>query len=133
MASYKDLGIPVSDSIVEVKVFNNAPTSMSFIRAENFIHLVLPGRERLSAAAFFSFLIDHPILKRRIMFDLGPRKDIENLVPALAEALNTDPLTNLPLEKDIVDLLAAGNIALDGINTVIWRSGLSLILVFRSY
>jgi hypothetical protein len=54
------------------------------------------------------------------MFDLGVRKDPQNLVPALA-ALATPDVFQIEQPKDITELLQDGGIPLASIDAVIWR------------
>ncbi|KAJ7119576.1 hypothetical protein C8R44DRAFT_877996 [Mycena epipterygia] len=62
-----------------------------------FVHPVLPGHETITLPKF-SFLVEHPKTRKRLMFDLGMRKDPLNFVPSIAN----------------------GGIPLASIDTVIW-------------
>lgn len=71
------------------------------------------------AGPCFSFLIQNQRLSRSILFDLGFRKDGENLPPRLieqAKAYNASAI----VEKDVVDILVEGGVEPRSIEAVIW-------------
>ncbi|KAJ7638142.1 beta-lactamase-like protein [Mycena rosella] len=117
--SFQTLGIPASSSTVTVKAFNlvNDPSKVS-ISASLFLTPVLPGHESLRCPAF-AFLIENAATKRRVMFDLGPRKDLENAAPSLAEAFKAGAL-DMPMKRDIVEQLTDNGVDLKSISAVIW-------------
>ncbi|KAJ7604147.1 hypothetical protein FB45DRAFT_957998 [Roridomyces roridus] len=119
-ASYKDFGIPHSSATVSVKVFN-----VGFLELINATHTfanpVVPGHESVTFP-MYSFLIEHNTSKShqtRHMFDLGIRKDPENLAPAFSTAI-TAGLASLKEDKDITEQLEDGGIPLTSIDAVIW-------------
>lgn len=66
----------------------------------------------------YSFLVEHPTSGRRVVFDLGMRKDRENAAPALQEALGKFEAT---IEYDVAEQLRAGGIDLASVEAIIWR------------
>jgi hypothetical protein len=88
------------------------------IPAAPFIQPVLPGRENLNATTY-SYLISNKEKNKKVLFDLGPRKDLENLSPA-ARALLSQFEFNAA--KDITELLHEAETPLDAINAVMFRS-----------
>jgi hypothetical protein len=70
----------------------------------------------------WSFLVEHPQLKRSVLFDLGVRKDFMNLAPAARQAFSM-PDGTLPfiVDRDVPEQLVAGGISLKSIDTLIWR------------
>ena len=69
----------------------------------------------------WSFLIEHPS-GRKLLYDLGCRKDWKNLPPALGlEALiENGTLGRLEVEKNVADILVEGGMRLEDIEGVIW-------------
>ncbi|KAG6807517.1 hypothetical protein H0H93_001531 [Arthromyces matolae] len=115
MPSYKDLGIPSVTATVDVRAFDVAYDGT--VLASAFMTPVLPGFEAYSAP-MYAFLIEHKPTGKRIMFDLGPRKDTENSAPGVLQFLATFGKITFP--KDIIDLLTEGGIHPESINAVIW-------------
>ncbi|KAJ7671566.1 hypothetical protein DFH06DRAFT_980155, partial [Mycena polygramma] len=76
-----------------------------------FLKPVLAGHANLSAPAF-AFLVVHAATGRRVMFDLGPRNDMENAVPGIAEAVKAGVIV-MPVERDVVEQLADDGVDLD--------------------
>ncbi|KAH8834700.1 beta-lactamase-like protein [Flagelloscypha sp. PMI_526] len=115
MSGYKALGIPSSLATVDLTVFriSHLPTVLP---AAPFILPVLPGRENLDITTY-SWLISNKKKNKKILFDLGPRKDVENLSPAV-RALTKGFELNAP--KDITELLHNAETPLDAINAVIF-------------
>ncbi|KAF7298806.1 Metallo-beta-lactamase superfamily protein [Mycena indigotica] len=119
MSSYLDLGIPPSSSTVSVKVFDLIPPGdhpKVKVPASFVLDKILPGHEHL-AAPVFAFLVEHASTKARLLFDLGPRKDVENCAPAVVEMFQAlFPKT----DADIVDLIEASGISKNSIQAAIW-------------
>ena len=78
------LDIPESDSVVQVSIINTT-THIAKIPATAFFQPHINGFDFISCPAF-SFLIDHP-LRGKYVFDLGVRKDWENLAAPLVNRL----------------------------------------------
>ncbi|KAJ7264165.1 beta-lactamase-like protein [Mycena rebaudengoi] len=116
-AAFSDFGIPRSDSLVDVKVFH-VGTAVLLQSTHAFVSPVVPGHENAVFPAF-AFLIQHKKTKKRLMFDLGTRKDVENAVPSIADAFAAGAFT-LDEPKDITELLQEGGIPLKSIDSVIW-------------
>ncbi|KAJ6488568.1 beta-lactamase-like protein [Mycena vitilis] len=116
-ASSLDFGIPPSNATVQVSVFNVANMSLTGAGSA-FFSPTLPGREN-GHFVMFSFLIEHKESQKRLMFDLGIRKDPQNLVPNLA-AFFTEGVATIEQDRDITELLKDGGIPLTSINAVIW-------------
>ncbi|KAJ7767036.1 hypothetical protein DFH07DRAFT_1012068 [Mycena maculata] len=113
------LGIPDSASTVTLTAFDvvDDPSSI-IIPAATFITPILPGHENMPAP-IFAFLIENAATKQRVMFDLGPRKDPENAVPAIAAAAKAKHMF-FPVSRDITEQLVDAGVPLDSINAVIW-------------
>lgn len=123
-ASFRDFGIPASKATVDVRVFNVANTTL-INAAHAFTFPVLPGHED-GVGVEFSFLVEHKPSQKRLVFDLGIRKDPQNLVPSLAPFTNPE-VFQIEQPKDITELLQDGGIPLASIDAVIWRRAISIV------
>ncbi|KAJ7759209.1 beta-lactamase-like protein [Mycena metata] len=117
-ASYRDLGIPASSSTVEVRVFNVQNATL-INEAHAFIHPIVPGHENASFTDH-AFLVDHKESQKRILIDLGFRKDVLNYAPSITPFFTSGVVQIESLAKDITDLLRDGGISLESIDAVIW-------------
>ena len=97
-----DLHIPSSSSTVDVSIINTTAT-LHGIDAWKFIQPEIPGHPYL-AVPCFSFLIQHPTLKRTLVFDLGVRKDWWNSSPFLTARFKAGGY-RLHADKDVRDIL----------------------------
>ncbi|KAJ6590584.1 hypothetical protein DFH09DRAFT_207932 [Mycena vulgaris] len=115
--SFHDLGIPASSSTVTVQVFNVVDDPKTVVvPAGLFMSPILPGHENLRCPVF-AFLIGNVATKQRVMFDLGPRKDLQNVAPSVAVAIKAFAM---PVSRDIVEQLIDAGVTLDSISAVIW-------------
>ncbi|KAL0569719.1 hypothetical protein V5O48_012234 [Marasmius crinis-equi] len=121
--SSAEVSIPSSNATVSARAFN-VQADGSKILAALFLTPVLPGRDFLEPLPAYVFLVervDKDGKKRRIMFDLGTRKDQENIAPKMKEAAaKMGPHVKLVVDKDVVEQLTEGGINLESIDTVIW-------------
>ncbi|KAL0573959.1 hypothetical protein V5O48_008000 [Marasmius crinis-equi] len=111
-----DLNIPFSNSTVTVQALDTL-TPASHGPASYFLSPTLPGRE-LAWFPDLAFLIEHN--GRRIMFDLGLRKDQENFPPALRAMTVAVKEYGMKCNRDVVDQLLEGGIELESVEAVIW-------------
>lgn len=119
-ASFSDLGIPPSSATVDVKAFNAVASVTS--QASTLVFPALPDRRALGLNVY-SFLIQHN--NDRIMFDIGFRKDVQNLAPFWTNLISSGVI-HVDIEEDIPTQLQKGNISLSSISAVFWRYGVSL-------
>lgn len=112
-----DITLPRSSSTVSVKVLNIV-SPKSNVPAAVFLSPINPGLERLTTPAY-AFLIEHSS-GRKILFDLGPRKDFTKLAPAV-QGLLAHAEFDMSVDLDVTEQLKAGGVSLDEIDTVIWR------------
>jgi hypothetical protein len=115
-----DFTIPTSAATVKVQMLKalTATLPLSLFAAED-PNVATDANTDLIGSAF---LLEHSS-GRRVMFDIGIRKDTENLAPAILKTFaNPDGSFPFKVEKDIPTQLKEGGIELDTIDTVIWRS-----------
>ncbi|KAF7328059.1 Metallo-beta-lactamase superfamily protein [Mycena kentingensis (nom. inval.)] len=98
------LGIPVSDATVSVSRFNVA--TLTAISPP----FVFP---------LYSFLVEHGS-GRRLVFDLGVRKDPLNLSPSAAAKFVRGNVIPNKLEKDMLDMLEDAGIPGESIESIVW-------------
>ena len=110
------LNIPHSDSIARVSIINS--TSDLQAPLEVFMGPIQEGHT-LNCPAF-SFLIEHSS-GRKLLFDLGTRKDWENFPPAIL-GLVKQPGWGIKVEKDVAQILQENGIDAAGgaIEAIIW-------------
>lgn len=108
--------VPPGRAIVRISIICNA--LLSGIPMSRFVKPNIRGLERLDKVPSFSFLVEHPS-GRRIMFDLGVRKDWWNLSPALTSRFR-ELGWEAHVDKDVPDILEENGFAVGSIDTVIW-------------
>jgi hypothetical protein len=118
--SFHELGITVSEATVSVTAFDvvASPRAARF-PARTLMRPVPTGHDALHFPVF-AFLIEHRASGARILFDLGPRKDLLNGCPAIAAALRNGSVV-MPVERDIVEQLEDTGVDVGSISAVIWR------------
>lgn len=110
------LNIPSSGSCVRIRAID-AKTQMC-VSSRGFIQPVLPGFEILNLTSI-TFLIEHPRLGKKVLFDCGARKDFENFSPATKKRLNVN-IKGLSVEKDIHEIVQDAGIPLESLSAMIW-------------
>jgi hypothetical protein len=115
-----DFNIPLSRHSVDLKMIRAATAvtgSSFFIKKDSD----LPTKVT-STYADWAFLIEHPKLNRRVLFDLGIRKDTEHLAPTAYEAFTlADGTFSFVVDKDVPDQLVQAGVPLSSIDTLILR------------
>ena len=112
------LNISDSKSVVNVHIIN----STSRIKGIPFSVFTTPhykGLDYLDVPAF-SFLIEHQPSGRKLLFDLGVRKDWENLPATIVKRIKDGGWT-VTVEKGIAEILQEGGVAPKDIEAIIWR------------
>jgi len=77
---------------------------------------VFPHFTSMEGFPAFAFLIEHPS-KRKVLFDLGVRKDFENYSPGIAKRIAD---WNITVEKDVREQLEENGVSGDDIESIIW-------------
>lgn len=109
--------IPPGREIIGVKLIN--PVNFGPAILNRFMAPPVPGLETFPTSPSFSFLLEHPS-GRKLVFDLGIRKDFNNYSPKITEYL---PSTNydIQVQKNVVDILEESGIEAKDVEAVIWR------------
>ncbi|KAJ9664946.1 hypothetical protein H2201_004998 [Coniosporium apollinis] len=109
------LNIPASSSTVSVSVIDST-TRLDF-PISLLLQPHIKGHDRLICPSY-SFLIQHPDGKT-LLFDLGMRKDWENLAPRIVKRIRTEDWT-VKAEKNVADILQENGFKLKDISAIIW-------------
>lgn len=111
------LNIPASSVSISVKIID--ASTVSNVPAHALFTPSVPGFETALPAPSYCFLLEHPSGKK-VLFDLGIRKDWYNLAPAIVERFKK--VGHQPsAEKNISEILDEAGVGKENINAVIWR------------
>lgn len=91
-----NLNIPSSSATVHVQIIDTTGHITGSL--DTFFTPAIKGHTRLSCPSY-AFLISHPKLKRRVLFDLGIRKDYLELPPRIAKHLQGGDGWEVTVEK----------------------------------
>jgi glyoxylase-like metal-dependent hydrolase (beta-lactamase superfamily II) len=108
--------LPAGDVSVNVAFICNA--LLSGLPMSRFAKPNIRGLEKLQQIPSFSFFIEHPS-GRRLMFDLGPRKDLKNLSPMLTERM-AKAGWEAEVTQEVPEILEQHGIPIESIENVIW-------------
>ena len=113
------LNAPPSNTTVKISAIDTSLLLVG-ISCDNMWDPPIKGFDKVKCGTW-SFLIEHPS-GRKLLYDLGCRKDWKNLPPALGlEALiENGTLGRLEVEKNVADILVEGGMRLEDIEGVIW-------------
>lgn len=106
-----------SGQTITVKLIT--PVNFGPSQLHRFMGPPVPGMDTILSNPSFSFLLEHSS-GRKVVFDLGIRKDYQNYAPKIAEYI---PTTNYDIEvsKNVIDILEENGIQAEGVEAVIWR------------
>lgn len=107
------LDIPRSDSVARLRIVDQGCTFS--MPARSFIKPVQKGQEQLEVPDI-SFLIEHEGSKKKVMFDLGVRKDYWNLPAVVLNRLGQRrAVLSIRVDKDTTEVLEENGIDLSEI------------------
>lgn len=112
-----DLRIPPSTHAVDVSIINTTGTVRG-VSASLFLSPPVKGYEWL-AVPVFAFLVRQPRLDRSLLFDLGIRKDWENLSPPALSHIKRLGWA-VRVEKDVHGILEEAGVDTGRIEAIIW-------------
>jgi glyoxylase-like metal-dependent hydrolase (beta-lactamase superfamily II) len=111
-----DLKVPTSNTTVKVRIINTT-TQIDGIPLAPFVQPEIKGFTHLSCPAF-SFLVEHPS-SRNLLFDLGVRKDHENLAPRIVKRI-ADGGWKVVVKQGVREQLEANGVDGKSIEGIIW-------------
>ncbi|KAL3481415.1 beta-lactamase-like protein [Aspergillus californicus] len=107
--------IPPGESIT-VKLIN--PVNFGPSHLKRFMTPQVPGLETFARNPAFSFLLEHPS-GRKLVFDLGIRKDYQNYAPKIANYIPTTGYT-IEVTQNVADILEENGVQTKSVEAVIW-------------
>ncbi len=116
MAQPPDLKIPSSSASVKVQIIDTT-SHIAGIDVTAFFDPVIPGYTEINCPAY-SFLITHPS-GRKLLFDLGVRKDFENLAPRIVERMKAGNW-QVTVQKGVREQLEEHGVKGESIEAIIW-------------
>ncbi|GES60374.1 metallo-beta-lactamase superfamily protein [Aspergillus terreus] len=108
--------IPPGQTTISVKLIN--PVNAGPAILDRFMVPPVPGLGTFKSFPSFSFLLEHSS-GRKLVWDLGIRKDYTKYSPKIASYIPTTKYT-LDVEKNVADILEENGIKCDEIEAVIW-------------
>jgi hypothetical protein len=123
--------VPAGEAVASIKLINPVnfgPATMKGLMGPPIPHVTKLGTDN-SYAPSFSFLIEHSS-GRRLVWDLGIRKDMQNYAPKIANYIPGRGYT-FQQEKDVLDILEEGGVTGESVEAVIWRQVYPLIVVYE--
>ena len=103
--------LPASSSTVRVRMFDTTTTMA--VGAEFFVDPVRPGHEVFNLTTV-GFLIEHETLGKKVLFDLGCRKDWWNSPPQMKSRL-VRILKGLKVEENVSEIIEHAGLTLGSI------------------
>jgi hypothetical protein len=118
--------IPSSASTVTVRLIEAAQRVAG---AASSFYTAAPGgtANDVFSAPCLTFLLEDKSTGRRVVFDLGMRKDVDKLAPKLIKDFAGDGSIDVNIQEDVATTLKKGGIDLSTIEAVIWRCVLKLL------
>ncbi|CAG9996110.1 unnamed protein product [Clonostachys byssicola] len=110
------LELPRGEAMQAVKLIN--PVNFGPAILQRFMAPPVPGLETFKSSPSLSFLLEHRS-GRKLVFDLGIRKDHENYAPSIVKYLPTTKY-NIEVVGNVADILEQNGVSLDEIEAVIW-------------
>ncbi|PYH90715.1 hypothetical protein BO71DRAFT_486897 [Aspergillus ellipticus CBS 707.79] len=111
------VNIPQSTSTVEVSIIDT--TSTIHFPTAFFVTPEINDVKTLRGGSY-SFLIEHKPSGKRLVFDLGVRKDWKNYAKPLLDNLLSTGAFTLDIKKNVADILTDHGVSLDTIDGIIW-------------
>jgi len=108
--------LPAGEQTISVKLID--PTKFGPAKMKRFMGPMVDYLKVPDWSCTLSFLLEHPS-GRKLVFDLGIRKDPENLAPSIVEYM---PSTGYTINsRNVVDILEEGGIKGEEVEAVVWR------------
>ena len=124
------LNIPSSSSVSQLSIINT--TCDIVVPTDSAVEPLLPGCKWLNLPTY-SFYIKNENLGRKVIFDLGMRKDWQNAVPRIQDAVSNQ-VNGLNIQKDVHEILIEGKVDLNKIEALVmshWQRSQSLTLTLQ--
>lgn len=116
-AEVPNLDMPASQSIVNVRVIDT--TTRLHMPVGTMFDPPIKGHDMLASPSY-SFLIEHELLGRKVLFDLGVQKEWQDQAPSTVEMIK-EYGWDVRVEKDVAEILGDHGVALSTVEAIIWR------------
>ncbi|KAH7124857.1 beta-lactamase-like protein [Dactylonectria estremocensis] len=110
-------GIPLSGNTCDVSLIDT--TTDLLVKTSALLEPEIQGHEFLNLPTF-AFYIYNPRSDKRLLFDMGSRKDWWNLPPEVVGAIEAKGVPGIRITKDIREILVDGGIDPATIDAVVW-------------
>lgn len=109
--------IPPGEVAVRVSMIN--PVTFGPAVLERFMAPAVPGLDTFKVVPSLCFFLEHPS-GRKVVWDLGIRKDWENYSPEISSYIPTTKYS-IQVSKNVADILHENGVELHQVEAVIWR------------
>lgn len=109
---------PPSNSTITVKLIN--PVNFGPAQLHRFMSPAVPGLEVFPTSPSLCFLLEHDATGRKLVWDLGIRKDHHNYAPKIRDYLPTTKY-HIDVKQNLVEILEEHGIQGRDVEAVIWR------------
>ncbi|KAF6801166.1 metallo-beta-lactamase superfamily protein [Colletotrichum sojae] len=111
--------IPASDNVVRVRLIDTTTAMVG--QNEAFVQPVVAGHEVINFCSL-AFLLENEGKGKKVMFDLGTRKDYWNLPKAIQQGILGDGkvIFGMRIDKGIDEVLKEGGVDLKTIDYCVW-------------
>lgn len=109
--------LPPGGVNIDVKLIN--PVDFGPAQIHRFMSPPVPGLETFPSSPSLCFLLEHGS-GRKLVWDLGIRKDYHNYAPSIRNYLPTTKYT-IKVEKNLVEILGEHDVRAEDVEAVIWR------------
>ena len=116
MSARSRISLPSGVTTVKTSLIN--PVNFGPAQIHRFMSPAVPGLETFETSPSHSFLIEHPS-GRKLVFDLGIRKDYQNYAKKIVEYLPTTNYT-INVTRNVADILQESGVDLKEIEAVVW-------------
>lgn len=110
------LNIPTSSNTVKVQIIDT--TAQIRCNADYFLSPAVGGLDVL-VFKVYAFLIENAGSGKKVLFDLGVRRDWENLATPMVERLRE--IFDVDVKKGVSQILEENGVGLEEISSIIWR------------
>lgn len=109
--------LPPGEVVVRVSMIN--PVTFGPVILERFMAPPVPGLETFDAIPSLCFFLEHPS-GRKLVWDLGIRKDHHNYAPEISSYIPTTKY-KIDVTKNVADILQEDGVDLQQVEAVVWR------------
>ncbi|KAH6988495.1 beta-lactamase-like protein [Ilyonectria destructans] len=114
MSNIPPFRVPASAEVVGVRILD---TDTRIVAPLDMVDRTIKGNESLDCPTY-PFLIEHKS-GRKILFDLGVRKDLENMAPVIRDYFSKSD-TTATIKKGVRELLEEHNVSGKDIEAIVW-------------